>query len=240
MTRISAIFVAGFAVIFLVIASASFAAQTVRAAPDSSIGFNVSTSAVTRLSVRGDRIRRIVIDDSAFLMSNDADTGDVFFRVDRETTSSENGYIITEAGHTIGFTLQPTARVVEPIIITLTGVAAAAPAAETQTQASAAIGDIGGGSGYVDDVATAMTDIIRQVAADHVVGRRVPSGSNNKLIRTVNGQGWRAEVRLATAGSAGRLVRHQDFVGNRVQAVWILQDSLPANGRTFVVIVKKR
>ena len=219
----------------------AYAAQNVRAAPDGSIGFNISTAAVTRLSVRGDRIRRIVLDDSAFEMTNDAETGDVFFRVIRATTSSENGYIITEAGHTIGFTLQPTRSVVEPVIITLTGVptaAAASPAAAAAVPIGSA--DIGIGGGFVDDVASSMTAIIREVASAHVVGRAVPSGQNNKLIRTETGPGWRAEVRLATAGTQGRLVREQDFYGSGVQAVWVLQSSLPANGRTFVVVVKKR
>ncbi len=216
----------------------AIAAQNVRAAPDGSIGFNVSTSAVTRLSVKNDRIRRIVLDDSAFEMSNDAETGDVFFRVTRPTTASENGYIITESGHTIGFTLAATSRVVEPVIVTLTGVAA--PAAPTAQTASSGGSDFVGGGGFVDDVATSMTEIMRKVARDHIVGRSVPSGRNGKVIRTVNGTGWRAEVLIATAGASGRLVREQDFYGNRVQAVWVVQNSLPANGRTFVVVVKKR
>lgn len=217
-----------------------FAAQNVRAVPDGSIGFNVSTSAVTRLSVKGDRIRRIVLDDSAFEMSNDTETGDVFFRVTRATSESENGYIITEAGHTIGFTLAPTRSVVEPVIVTLTGVTTA-PSAAAAASPIASGNDLGAiGSGYVDDVASAMTAIIRDVAAKHVVGRNPPSGRDGKIIRTVNGSGWRAEVRLAVAGAQGRLVREQDFYGRGVQAIWVLQNSLPARGRTFVVVVKER
>lgn len=223
----------------IVIAAPGFAAQNVRAAPDGSIGFNVSTSAVTRVSVRGDRIRRIVLDDSAFEMSNDAETGDVFFRVSRQTTSSENGYIITESGHTIGFTLAPTRSVVEPVIITMSGASnqnAAAAAAPIASE-----GDLGAvGGGYVDDVASSMTAIIRQVAAAHIVGRTPPSGRDGKVIRSVTGSGWRAEVQLAVAGSQGRLVREQDFYGRGVKAIWVLQNSLPANGRTFVVVVKER
>lgn len=217
-----------------------FAAQNVRAAPDSSIGFNVSTAAVTRLSVRGDRIRRIVLDDSAFEMSNDAETGDVFFRVTRPTTASENGYIITESGHTIGFTLAPTSSVVEPVIITMTGVPSQ-NAAATAASPIVGDGDLGSvGSGYVDDVASSMTAIMREVASAHVVGRTPPSGRDGKVIRTVNGAGWRAEVRLAVAGGQGRLVREQDFYGRGVKAIWVLQNSLPAHGRTFVVVVKER
>ncbi len=219
----------------------AFAAQNVRAAPDGSIGFNVSTSAVTRLSVRGDRIRRIVLDDSAFEMSNDAETGDVFFRVTRQTSTSENGYIITEAGHTIGFTLAPTSSVVEPVIITMAGVSNQNAAAAAAASPLASEGDLGAvGGGYVDDVASSMTAIMRQVAAAHIVGRTPPSGRDGKVIRTVNGSGWRAEVRLAVAGSQGRLVREQDFYGRGVKAIWVLQNSLPANGRTFVVVVKER
>lgn len=219
------------------LASASFAAQTLRAAPDGNVGFNVSTSAVTRLSVRNDRIRRIVLDDSAFEMSNDAETGDVFFRVTRPTTESENGYIITEGGHTIGFTFQPTSQVVEPVLITLTGVTSqAATAAPVAGLAAASTG----GGGYVDDVASSMTGIIRQVARTHVSGRAVPNRRNGTVDRTASGPGWAAQVIIATAGASGRLVREQDFYGAGVQAVWVLQNSLPAHGRTFVVVVRKR
>lgn len=231
----------GFALAFVLsifAGSPASAAQNLRAAPDSSVGFNVSTKAVTRLSVRGDRIRRIVLDDSAFEMSNDAVTGDVYFRATRETTASEDGYIITEAGHTIGFTLAPTSSVVEPAIITLTGVASPKAAAAAPVSGGGDVGSLGGG--YVDDVASAMTEVMREVAAAHIVGRRPPSGRDGKLIRTVNGSGWRAEVRLAVAGAQGRLVREQDFYGRGVKAIWVLQNSLPAHGRTFVVVIKER
>lgn len=222
-------------------ASPVLPAQNVRAAPDGSVGFNVSTSAVTRVSVRGDRIRRIILDDSAFEMSNDAETGDVFFRVTRQTSSSENGYIITEAGHTIGFTLAPSSSVVEPVIITMTGTASRSAGQAEAAASLASQNDLGStGSGYVDDVASSMTAIMRQVAAAHIVGRRPPSGHDGKVIRTASGSGWRAEVRLAVAGSQGRLVREQDFYGRGVKAIWVLQNSLPANGRTFVVVVRER
>jgi hypothetical protein len=205
------------------------AAQNLRTDADEQVGFNVSTTGVTRVSIVGDRIRRIVNDSEFFEMSNDEATGDIFFRALGETTRSETGYIVTERGTTIGYTMQPIERGVGSVLITITG--------QEQAADEEAV-DFGGGFGFSDDVASMTTDIVRDVALEHVMGRDVPSGRDGRTIRRVNGDGWKASVRIAVAGDSGRLVREQDFYAVSVRAVWIANPNLPANGRTFVVIVE--
>lgn len=207
------------------------AAQTKRTDPDGEIGFNVSTTGVTRVSVVDDRIRRIINDSGAFEMSNDPETGDVFFRALEETTTSETGYIVTERGITIGYTMQPVNRAVQPVIITITG---------QEAQAETASADFSGGFGFSDNIAVMMTDIVRDLAREHVLGRDVPSGRDGRVIQRIDGEGWKASVRIAVAGETGRLVREQDFYSQQVRAVWIANPQLPANGRTFVIVVEEK
>lgn len=208
------------------------AAQTAATDPDGTVSFYASTTDVTRISVRGDRIRRIVNDASQFEMSNDESTGDVFLRFSGEQAKRESGYIVTEKGVTIGYELRPANRAVEPVLITITG-------RESQSQSGNGAGaDFASGDiGFSDSIAVQMTEIVRGVAAEHIVGRRA-SGRNNRVFKTVRGEGWKATIRIAAAGAEGRLVREQEFYRAGVQAVWILKSQLAANERTFVVIVE--
>lgn len=217
------------AVCLMLMGQVAWATQNVTTEPNGSVGFNVSTSSVTRLSIVGDRIRRIINPDSIFEMTNDEETGDVFLRAHSEAAGSETGYILTERGVTINFTMQPTDRPVPTILITVRG-------GEDEAEASSSA--VGAGLGFSDDVALMMTDIVRDVAAAHVIGRQVPSGRDGRVVRTINGAGWKATVRVAVAGSEGRLVREQDFYAAGVRAIWIARSNLAASERTFVIVVE--
>lgn len=216
-------------VVLMLIGQMAWATQNVNTEPNGSVGFNVSTSSVTRLSIVGDRIRRIINPDSIFEMTNDEETGDVFFRAHTAGTGSETGYILTERGVTINFTMQPTERAVPTILITVRG---------GEDETTSPVSAVGSGVGFSDNIALMMTDIVRDVAAAHVIGRQVPSGRNGRVVRTVQGAGWKATVRLAVAGSEGRLVREQEFYGEGVRAIWIARSNLAASERTFVIVVE--
>ena len=204
------------------------AAQNHNIEPDGSIVFVASTSEVTRVSVKGDRIRRIINDDTAFEMSNDDSTGDVYFRFSGTDPKRETGFIVTENGITIGYTLRPVSRAVEPVIITIKG-------DKSETEDDAGFGE---SVGFSDDIASSMADIVRSVAMDHVLGKKPGRGRNGTIVKKVSGQGWKATVRLAVADTKGRLVREQDFYHSGVRAIWIERPELGAGERTFVIVVE--
>lgn len=226
--------VAGAACIAVFWVSQSFAAQTLATQVNGSVTFSASTGAVTRITVTGDRIRRLINDDTAFEMTNDETTGDVFLRFNGAGTASrEQGFIITEKGLTIGYTLRPTNRPVDPVVITVAG----APASAGSTAADEDDGDFSAGVGFSDNVALSMREIARKVYAENLVGQR-PSGGNNRVFKRVQGSGWRATIRVATGGSAGRLVREQEFYARNVSGVVVIQPQLGANQRTFVIVLE--
>lgn len=208
------------------------AAQSITTSPDEKVTFYASTSGVTRLSVRGDRIRRIVNDASAFEMTNDETTGDVFLRFNGEEAKREEGYLITESGVTVGFTLRPSNRPVEPVIITIRGVEPSAA-----TDAASVGGDFDAGVGFSDNIAVMMSEIVRKVAADHLRGK-APTGRDGRVYKRVSGEGWNAVIRVASGGTSGRLVREQEFYKQGVRAIWVINPQLGASERTFVVIVE--
>lgn len=211
----------------------ALAAQYKTVKPDDTIRFYASTSEVTRLSVKGDRIRRVVNDNSQFEMTNDENTGDVFLRFSGEAAKRETGYIITENEVTIGYELRPSNKAVEPVIVTIKGV-------KPQQEAAEDAGDFAADDvGFSDNIALSMTGIVKSVATAHVLGKR-PRGYNNQRVKTVTGEGWKATVRIAAAGKDGRLVREQDFYREGVRAVWINKPALAANERTFVIVVESR
>ena len=81
----------------VVSASTVDAAQNRSASPDDTVSFSVSSTNVTRISIKGDRIRRIVNDESAFEMMNDEETGDIFLRAVGQATEGERGFLVTES-----------------------------------------------------------------------------------------------------------------------------------------------
>jgi len=192
--------------------------------------FDVSTIGITRVSFTNDRIRRVVHGETDFEMTNDEATGDVFMRFVGREAESETGYFVTESGITIGYTLLPVDKNVQPILIRINGL--------EEEVSSGDEGDFGAEVGFSDNVATAMTDIVREVAQQNVLGRDVPSGRDGRRIKTVTGEGWKADVMIAVAGTDGRLVREQDFYRPGVLAVWIANTQLGPNERTWLVVVR--
>ena len=217
--------------VFLVVsASIADAAQNRSASPDDTVSFSVSSTNVTRISIKGDRIRRIVNDDSAFEMMNDEETGDVFLRAVGPAAKPERGFLVTESGITIGYSFKVVAKAVEPVIIEVKG---RDTAPDTTHDAEV------GGVGFSDDVANWAAEIIRSVVADHVIGR-LPKGKDRAVFARASGSGWRARVLVASAGDKPRTVYEREFAGGRVRAVYIVKRSLAAQEQTFVVVVEER
>ena len=211
-------------------ASIADAAQNRTASPDDTVSFSVSSTNVTRISVKGDRIRRIVNDESAFEMMNDEETGDVFLRAVGPAAKPERGFLVTESGITIGYSFKVVAKAVEPVIIEVKG---RDTAPDTTHNAEV------GGVGFSDDVANWAAEIIRSVVADHVIGR-LPKGKDRAVFARASGSGWRARVLVASADDKPRTVYEREFAGGRVRAVYIVKRTLAAQEKTFVVVVEER
>jgi len=221
----------GAVTLMVLVSTPLFAAQDVSSRPDGRVTFKVSTKGITRVSVEGDRIRRIVNDGSAFDMTNDENTGDVFlvYKGPEADVGEETGYIVTESGVTLGYKMSPTDADVEPVIITVVGGAAETEALEEDFGAQ--------GIGFSDNIAIAASEIVRKVVKDHILGRQMPGGRSRVLKRT-SGDGWKATVRLAAAGKEPRLVREQEFYAKGVLAVWVARNELGPNEATWVVVVE--
>lgn len=213
--------------VFTLSTPALSAPQRINVAPDGHITFFVSLSGVTRISVEGSRIRNMVKDHSAFEMSNDENTGDVFIRLaNSQEAEPETGYLITENGHTIGYTMIPQKKVVGAVLIKLQGI---------ETEATQVASSVPAAGGFSDDIALTMTEIVRAVARDHVFGKVAKSKSNKVLKTVVHGE-WKATVLVVTGGKTGRLVTEQEFAKGQ-RAVWVQNKSLGPNESTFVIVV---
>ncbi|MEY3109544.1 MAG: TraK protein [Verrucomicrobiota bacterium] len=226
-------------------ASASSADQNVTTKPNGTVRITASATEVTRLSIAGDRIRRIIKDQTNFSQINDADTGDVFIRytgpLDKLVT--ETGYILTERGATVGYELTPaTTHGAETVIISVTGMASTGSAASGGSSTASskapafelAAGE--GGGGY----ASSLVAFTRSAIDKFIDGRAAPAKAHGAVIASTSNNGMRAKVVVASGGRAGRYVRPQDFYGPNVLSVWVQRSSLSANERAWVVVVEKR
>lgn len=213
----------------LLSATAAIAAQNLKVDPDGSITFQASTTSVTRISVIDDRIRRVVNDTTSFEMSNDADTGDVFLRFNGDKAMSETGFIVTEKGVTISYTLRPTKSSVQPVLIQVSG---------TEKTGFASSPSDFGSSGFSDDVASSLTSVVREIAQEFVLNRSVPGRSNGSTYKTIQKEDYTAIIKVASGGKSGRLVREQEFYSKGVLGVFVSRANLGPNERTFVIIVR--
>ena len=227
-----ALVIAGLIALGLLVGTAGNAAQSLSVEPDGTIRFEASLSGVTRLSLKGDRIRRLVNTASDFEATNDPETGDLFLRYVGVGyfDEPETGFIVSESGVTIGYTLLPVEAPVETVLISLVGVDLAADDVETP--------DFADSFGYSDDIAEFATNIIRDSAQKHVRDRQVPSGRDGKTIRHILGEGWRASLQIAVAGDDARLVREQNFYRTGVLAIWVQNTQLAAGERSWVIVLE--
>lgn len=224
--------IAGIIALVVLFGTTVDAAQNLTVEPDGTIAFEASTTGVTRLSIKGDRIRRLINTATDFEMTNDAETGDVFLRyLGAELLDpQETGFIVSEAGITIGYVLTPVEGSVETVVISVEGDDGEA----LRDEASGGLDPIG----FSDDIAAFATSIVRDVARTHVLGHPVPGGRDGRVVRQISGQGWTASLRVAVAGQSPRLVREQEFYSAGVLAVWVQKPALAAGERTWVIVVE--
>ena len=226
--------------IMLLCANASVAEQTINTKPNATIKIDASASDVTRISVAGDRIRRIIKDQTNFQEMNDQDTGDVFLRYagDQAKLTPESGYIITERGVTIGYKLTPSSGLgAETVIIKIAG--APTPTAAVESGAARSEGfelAASGSGGYAAD----LVNFTRATIDKHIAGRGAPARGHGTVTATESAGGLRAKVLVASGGASGRYVRPQEFFTRKVVAVWVQRKNLGRNERAWVVVVETK
>jgi TraK protein len=207
--------------------------------------FYAAAGGVTRISVVGDRIRKLIHDASSFETMNDEETGDVFMRYvgDQAKLAPETGHIITESGVTIAYEITPRVSTdAETVVIEVTGGAKkAAASGATVTPAAAseappfldAAADQGGGH------SDGLVEFTRKVIVEHIGRKAPPKVGNGATVASEKSGGLRARVLVAKVGASGGYVRPQSYYNAKVVAVWVDHASLGPNERTWVVVVER-
>lgn len=222
----------------------ALAEQKLTARQNGTVRIAASSTEVTRISVVGDRVRRIIKDQSHFQEMNDETTGDVFLRYAgaHDKLSTETGYILTENGATISYELTPRQGLgAETVVITINGVPDSPGVAPSRSLSGGAAqafqlaaGEGGGGH------SSTLVAFTRAAIDRHIAGKAPPRRSHGSSVASESGSGMRARVLIAAGGRTGRYVRPQDFYGSNVLAVWVQRNNLGPNERAWVIVVEKR
>ena len=222
-------------------AVASAAEQRFSVKEDGLVRMRASITGITRVSVVGDRISSIVNDNDAsvYQVKNDDKTGDIFLRYvgPEGMPEKEGGYLVTEKGRTVAYEILPIRASTQTAIITIK----AHEAEVTVSASGAGDGDFadtsyGAGDGY----AAQLTAATRETIATKIHSASPSKGRNGGLIGSHMIGDLVGEVRVASAGKDGRLVKEQDFYRSGVLSVWIQKKSLGAGERSWVVVVRKK
>ncbi|OUS06293.1 hypothetical protein A9Q96_09970 [Rhodobacterales bacterium 52_120_T64] len=218
---------------FIILISTSVvgnASQNINTEADGYVTFYAATSGVTRVSVAGDRIRRIVNQDTQFEMVNDDETGDVFFRYIGENLTVETGYIITEQGITISFQMTPREGVPsQTVILTVKG----GPEVSEESRF-----EVSGGSG--DSHASSLTAFVRKIILEKIGSRTPPSPNSRTAAIVMGASGMVGKVYSVKTTSPSPYLRPQTFYKDGVLAVWMQPLAQRSAGRAWVIVVEKR
>jgi len=207
-------------------------ARSLKVKPDGNVRFNASMDGPTRISVIGDRIVKIIQTDTQFEMSNDADTGDVFLRFIGTDAIKEAGYIVTESGHTVSFTLTPQKGAgSQTVLIELVGLPKPLDEIEADGDDDGfEVDSASGGSGHANDLVV----FTREAFNKRIGLTRAGSVTSKGVYQTYSKGGLRASMRSVSAAQ-GR-PSPQAFYTQRTLAVFI--DNVTDAGRVWVIVVE--
>jgi len=217
-------------IILISMSVAGNATQNIKTEADGYVTFYAATSGVTRVSVAGDRIRRIVNQDTQFEMVNDDETGDVFFRYVGEDLAVETGYIITEKGITISFQMTPRSGVSsQTVILTVKG----GPEVSEQSRF-----EVSGGSG--DSHASSLTAFVRKIILEKIGNRTPPASNGRSAVIVMRANGLVGKVYSVKTTPSSPYLRPQTYYKNGVLAVWMQPIAQRSAGRAWVIVVERR
>lgn len=241
MSRMSMVLCLG----LIALGSSVEAEQHLKIGRDKTADFWATVGGVTRLSVQGDRIRKLVHGESAFETMNDEETGDVFFRYagDQAKLQRETGHLITESGATIAYEIMPRATAeAETVVIEITGQGAAPkvgadPVSRTAAEPAPfldpdATDTLGGGYG------DGLVAFARAMIVKHIGRKPAPPLGQGAGVASDRAGAFRARILVANGGAKGRYVRPQEFQGAHVLAVWVEKPTLGPNERAWVLVVE--
>lgn len=225
---------------FLWDTAAQAAEQRFSVKEDGLVRMKASVTGITRVSVVGDRIASIVNDNDAsvYQVRNDDKTGDLFLRYvgPEGLPEKEGGYLVTEKGRTVAYEILPIRASTQTAIITIKPHEAEVTASSSMGSGDFAETSFGAGDGY----AAQLTAATRETIATKIHAATPGKGRNGALISSHRIGDLVGEVRVASAGGDGRLVKEQEFYKPGVLSVWIQRKSLGAGERSWVVVVRKK
>ena len=212
--------------------------QNITVSEDQTVKFLVSTAGITRLSVVNDRIRKIVNDTRStnVELQNDESTGDVFMRyigAPDGDPAPETGYIVTEQGLTVAYSMAPSTRSPLSVVLKLK-----ATHTHSKDQKPSGIAtSVGGGAedGFVADLVKTVRETIK-----HGVKATQPEGLDKAVLHTQTVGNYVGTLSIAAAGTKGRALRERAFYKKGVLAVWVQKRNLGPGERAYVVTVRGR
>ncbi|OBY26821.1 TraK domain-containing protein [Leisingera sp. JC1] len=203
---------------------------------DGLVRFKASVTGITRISITGDRIKRIVHDEdvSVYQAKHDENTGDLFLKYagPEGMPEKEGGYLVTEKGLTVAYEILPIRASTQTALITVRS-------KNPEPEAAAGSGSfaetsLGGGDGLAAQLTAATRDTIRS----KIRSPRPSGGRHGALVSSHRTGELVGEVRVAAAGKSPRQVREQEFYRSGVLSVWVQKKSLAAGERSWVVVVR--
>lgn len=234
--------------------------QQISTAADGHVTFHAALDGVTRVAVRDDRIRELVYAETSYEVKNDETTGDIFLRYSGPQDGNDSGFLITEGGNTISYTIVPRDTFTETVLINVAGAQAPARPATTAASAPTRILPVPTPApepaeavpvratraltsskfeksyGHSSDVEAFISAVLKEGINGATPPSRVHS---NAIVKRYHSDRFVGEVRVAKAWE-DRMIGEGDYMKDDAVAVWIAEPKLKAGDRTWVVVVKPR
>ena len=219
-------------VVGVVFTVAARADQRIEVPQNGTVRFALSEGGLTRVSVVGDRIARVVTQDEteALQIASDEETGDLYLRLAEGSVDRISGSLVLTSGITLKFHATPRKVDAQTVLVTVTEQKTEHGPREVVVRESR-------GTGHVSELIVHM----RAAIVDGIGSAEVPELPSNVVVRLVETMGvgsYEADVFAVNGGGDGRTLSRESLRRPGALAIWVEKEALRPGETAWAIVLR--
>lgn len=219
-------------------AGQGLADQRMSVPQNGTLRFTLSEHGLTRVSVFGDRIARVISEDQseALMIASDEATGDLYIRVgegeghSHSAIGAQTGFIVLTSGVTLKFVATPRDVEAQAVLVTVTDGTTEHGPREVAVRESRGTGHV---SELIVHMRAAIVEGIGRVNAPTLTG---DATLKSHEVFTVGS--YAADVLIIGGGPEGRVVSRESLRRPGAVAIWVEKERLRPSETAWAVVLK--
>lgn len=216
----------------LLSAGAALSDQRIEVPQNGTVRFFLSEGGLTRVSVIGDRIGRVVTQDRSegLEIASDEETGDLYLRVAEGAHHQISGFLVLASGVTLKFHATPRDVDAQTVLVTVNDGTTEHGPREIVVRESRGTGHV---SELVAHMRAAIVDGIGSLETPDL-----PSSANVREVETLGVGSYEADVFAISGGPEGRRITRESLRREGALAIWVEKEDLAPGEVVWAVILR--